>query len=134
MKTTLLLLVAVVLWSMPAFAADPSAAQINTAFSKADTNKDGTVSRAEAMKFGITAQAFEKANPGKDGTLNKTEFVSAVRYQFEHANPDKDGTLSRKEAGTAGVKSNKTVTGANTDKDGTLDFAEYLHALTMQAK
>ena len=133
MKTALLL-VAVALWSMPALAADPSAAQINAAFSKADADKDGTVSQAEAMKFGITAAAFAKANPDKDGTLDKTEFVSAVRYQFEQADPDKDGTLSRKEAGTAGVKTNKTVNGANPDKDGTLDFGEYLHALTMQAR
>jgi Ca2+-binding EF-hand superfamily protein len=133
MKITLLL-VAVAFWSMPAFAADPSAAQVNAAFSKADTDKDGSVSQAEAMKFGITAQAFQKANPDKDGTLDKTEFVSAVRYQFEHADPDKDGTLSRKEAGTAGVKTNKTVNGANRDKDRTLDFSEYLHALTMQAR
>src|SRR6478609_5848034 len=114
MKTTLLV-VAVALWSMPAFAADPSAAQINAAFSKADVDKDGTVSQAEAMKFGITAQAFAKANPGKDGTLDKSEFVSAVRYQFEHADPDKDGTLNRKEAVSAGVKTNKTVNGANPD-------------------
>jgi Ca2+-binding EF-hand superfamily protein len=128
MKITLLL-VAVAFWSMPAFAADPTAAQINAAFSKADADRDGTVSQAEAMKFGITAQAFEKANPDKDGTLDKTEFLSAVRYQFEQADSDKDGTISRKEAGTAGVKA-----GANHDKDGKLDLGEYLHALTMKAR
>ena len=123
---TILLLVAVALWSMPAIAADPTAAQINAAFSKADTDKDGSVSQAEAMKFGITAVAFEKANPDKDGTLDKKEFVDAVVYQFEQADPNKDGTLNRKEAATAGV--------ANHDKDGTLDLGEYLHALTMKAK
>jgi hypothetical protein len=125
MKTTLLL-VAVAFWAMPALAADPSAAQINAAFSKADADHDGTVSQAEAMKFGITAEAFDKANTGKDKTLDKTEFLSAVKYQFDKADPNKDGTISRKEAATAGV--------ANHDKDGTLDLAEYLHALTMRAK
>ena len=125
MKTTLLL-VAVALWAMPAIAADPTAAQINAAFSKADTDHDGTVSQAEAMKFGITAQAFEKANPDKDGTLDKNEFVAAVTYQFEQADPNKDGTLNRKESAKAGV--------VDRDKDGTLDLGEYLHALTMRAK
>jgi hypothetical protein len=133
MKTTLLL-VAVALWSMPALAADPSEAQINAAFSKADTDRDGTVSQAEAMKFGITAVAFAKANPDKDGTLDKTEFIGAVKYQFEQADPDKDGTLNHKEAMSAGVKTTKGVASANADRDGTLDLGEYLHALTMQAR
>ena len=43
-----------------------SDAQIDAAFAKADANKDGTVSLAEAQKFGITAKAFTKANPDKD--------------------------------------------------------------------
>ena len=133
MKITLLL-VAVALWSMPTAAADLSPAQINAAFLKADTDRDGSVSQAEAVKFGITVEAFEKANPDKDGTLDKTEFVAAVTYQFQQADPDRDGTLTSKEAVNAGVKTKKIADSANPDHDGTLDLGEYLHALTMQAR
>jgi Ca2+-binding EF-hand superfamily protein len=133
MKTTLLF-VAIALWSMPAAAVNPTDAQVNAAFSKADTDRDGTVSQAEAMKFGVTADALAKADSDKDGTLDETEFLVAMQYQFEKADPDKDGTLNRKEAVNAGVKTNKIFHGANSDNDGTLDLAEYVEALTMQAK
>jgi Ca2+-binding EF-hand superfamily protein len=108
--------------------------QIDTAFAKADTDKNGTISRAEARKFGITTQAFDKANPDKDGSLDKKEFVAAIEAQFAAANPDKDGTLDKKEARKAGVKDTKAFDAANPDKDGTLDIAEFLAALIAQAK
>lgn len=109
-------------------------AQVDTAFAKADADKNGTVSLAEAQKFGISAKAFAKANPDKDGSLDKKEFAAAIEGQFAQANPDKDGTLDRKEAKKAGIKSTKTFDAANPDKDGTLDIAEYLAALVAQAK
>jgi Ca2+-binding EF-hand superfamily protein len=133
MKMTLLF-VAIALWSMPAVAGNPTDAQVNAAFSKADTDRDGSVSHAEAMKLGVTADALAKADSDKDGTLDENEFLVAITYQFENADPDKDGTLDRKEAMNAGVKSNKIFDSANHDNDGTLDFAEYVHALTMQAE
>lgn len=85
-------------------------AQTEAAFTKADTGKDGTVSLAEAKKFGITTAAFHAANP------------------------DKDGTLDWKEAKKAGVKTKKTFDAANPDKDGTLDAVEFVNALTAQAR
>lgn len=109
-------------------------AQTEAAFTKADTAKDGTVSLAEAKKFGISAAAFAAANPDKDGTLDKKEFAAALSHQFNHANPDKDGTLDWKEANKAGVKSKATFEKANPDKDGTLDPVEFVNALTAQAK
>jgi EF hand len=114
--------------------AQPTDAQVDSAFSKADKNKNGTLSLAEAKAFGIGAKVFEKANPDKDGTLDKKEFLAAVNLQFTAANPDNDGTLDWKEARKAGVKSKKTFEAANPDKDGTLDPAEYLAALVAQAK
>jgi hypothetical protein len=109
-------------------------AQTEVAFAKADTDKNGTVSMAEAKKFGISDKAFAVANPDKDGTLDKKEFAAALSYQFNQANPDKDGTLDWKEAHKAGVKSKKTFEAANPDKDGTLDPVEYVNALVLQAK
>lgn len=108
-------------------------AQIDAAFAKADANHNGTVSLAEARRFGIGAKAFAKANPDKDGSLDRAEFVAAVQAQFDAANPDNDGTLDWKEAQKAGVKSKKTFAAANPDHDGTLDIAEYLAALVAQA-
>lgn len=106
--------------------------QIDPAFAKADADKNGTVSLAEAKKFGISAKAFEAANPDKDGSLDKKEFAAAIEAQFLAANPDKDGTLDWKEAQKAGIKSKKTFEAANPDKDGTLDLVEFLAALTAQ--
>lgn len=109
-------------------------AQIDAAFAKADLDKNGTLSLAEAKKFGITPKIFAKANPDKDGSLDKKEFADALAAQFAAANPDKDGTLDWKEAQKAGIKSKKTFEAANPDKDGTLDLAEYVAALVAQAK
>ncbi len=120
-----------------AFAADvaaPTEEQVGPAFEKADKDKNGTVSLAEAKAFGIAAKFFAQANPDKDGSLDKKEFAAAIGLQFNAANPDKDGTLDPKEAKKAGVKSKKTFEAANPDKDGTLDMAEYLAALIAQAK
>jgi Ca2+-binding EF-hand superfamily protein len=128
--------VAIALASFGALAAgaEPSDADIDAAFKKADPDNDGTVSWSEAKKFGLTREAFEHANPDKDGTLDRKEFLAAVTWQFNKANPDNDGTLDRKEASKAGIKRKSGFDAANPDNDGTLDLAEYLRALTLQAK
>ncbi|MBL8303456.1 MAG: hypothetical protein JNM26_11855 [Ideonella sp.] len=129
------------LWSLAlaaplAFAADVTLtdAQIDPAFAKADRNKNGTVSLAEARRFGLTGKAFRLANPDKDGSLDKAEFAAAVTAQFTAANPDNDGTLDWREAQKAGIKSKKVFSAANPDNDGTLDLAEFLAALSAQAR
>ncbi|MDM0052940.1 EF-hand domain-containing protein [Variovorax sp. J22R115] len=128
--------VAVSMISMTALAADdqPTDMDVAAAFEKADPDHDGTVSWAEARKFGITRRDFEHANPDKDGTLDRKEFVAAITYQFNEANPDNDGTLDRKEAARAGIRSKATFDAANPDHDGTLDLAEYLRALALKAR
>lgn len=133
---TLSIFVALLVASASAGAADMTLtdAQIDAAFKTANPDNDGTVDMKEARKFGITEEAFKAANPDKDGTLDKKEFAAAVSYQFKQANPDNDGTLDPKEAKKAGIKSQKVFETANPDKDGTLDLAEYLVALTQQAK
>jgi Ca2+-binding EF-hand superfamily protein len=106
--------------------AQPTGAQIDTAFAMADADKNGTVSLQEAKKFGIMTKMFEKADLDNDGSLDKKEFAAAVSYQFTAADPDKDGTLDWKEAQKAGIKNKKLFK--------TLDLAEYLMALAAQAK
>lgn len=119
-----------------ALAADvmPTEEQVGPAFEKADKDKNGTVSLAEARAFGIAEKFFRQANPDKDGSLDKKEFAAAIGLQFSRANPDKDGTLDWAEARKAGVKTKATFEQANPDKDGTLDIAEYIAALIAQAK
>src|SRR5262245_17136393 len=112
----------------------PTEAQIDTAFAKADADKNGTVSLQEAKKFGLTTKMFEKANLDKDGSLSKTEFAAAVSYQFTTADPDKDGALDWKEAQKAGIKNKRVFDASDPDRDGTLDLAEYLAALAAQAR
>ena len=109
-------------------------AVVDTAFAKVDTDRDGTVSLAEAKKFGISSKLFHKANLDKDGTLDKKEFSSALQAKHANANADNDGTLAWPEAKKAGVRSKKVFEAADSDNDGTLDIAEYLAALTSQAK
>lgn len=84
--------------SMTAFAADaqPTDAQIDAAFKKADPDGDGTVSLAEAKKFGITAKAFAQANPDKDGTLDKKEFLAAITYQSSTPTPTRTARWTRR--------------------------------------
>jgi Ca2+-binding EF-hand superfamily protein len=132
----LLVAIGMTMISIVALAADgqPTEADLAAAFRKADPDNDGTVSRAEARKFGITREAFDHANPDKDGTLDQKEFLAAVKYQFDKANPDDDGTLDRKEAGKAGIKRKSDFDTANPDNDGTLDLAEYLRAMTLKMK
>ncbi|MEJ8850614.1 EF-hand domain-containing protein [Variovorax rhizosphaerae] len=112
----------------------PTDAVVAAAFKKADPDNDGTVSWAEARKFGITKAAFDQSNQDNDRTLDSKEFLAAITYQFQKANPDEDGTLDRKEAAKAGIKNKKLFDAANADNDGTLDLSEYIQALTLQAK
>ena len=44
-----------------------------SAFIKADTNRDGTVDKAEAKAAGLSAN-FAKADTNKDGKLDQSEF------------------------------------------------------------
>lgn len=133
MKRTLTLL-ALALATTASLAATPSEAQIDAAMKKADPDNDGTLDLKEALRFGIPKKIFEASNPDKDGTLDRKEFLAAVTALFEASNPDKDGTLDWKEARKAGIRSKKTFDAANPDKDGTLDLAEFLVALTAQAR
>jgi hypothetical protein len=109
-------------------------AQIDAAFAKADTDKSGTVGLSEARKFNITVDMFRKADVSKHAALDRKGFADAIRYQFAWANGNHGDTLDWKEASKAGVKSKKIFDAVDSDHDGTLDLAEYVVALTLQAK
>lgn len=57
----------------------PSAGEINTKFEKADTDKNGVISKQEAEKVPGLAAIFERYNPDRDGTLDWNEFTAAMQ-------------------------------------------------------
>lgn len=133
---SLFTLAALSLTSALALAADLAItdAQLEPAFAQADLDKNGTVSLAEAKKFGMNKKAFTVADPDKDGSLDKKEFAAAIVTRFKSVDPDNDGTIDTKEARKAGLKDKAAFTAADPDKDGTIDLPEYLVALTVAAQ
>jgi hypothetical protein len=76
-------------------------------FKQLDTDHDGTLSKQEAAKAGITSSEFDQANTKGTHTLSDQEYVGLVKNRFEAANknPNADQTLSSRELNsTAGHK------------------------------
>jgi EF hand len=69
--------------AMPSAAVEPSAthrAAIEAAFTRADTNADGKLSRDEAARMPAIAAMFDELDTNKDGFLSLEEFaVGAAR-------------------------------------------------------
>jgi Ca2+-binding EF-hand superfamily protein len=57
----------------------PSAGDINSRFEKADSDKNGVISRQEADNVPGLAAIFERYNPDRDGTLDWNEFTAAMQ-------------------------------------------------------
>ena len=60
----------------PATATDK---EIRAAFTKADKNADGQLSREEATTLPAEAAAFDKVDGDKDGAVNLAEFREAMK-------------------------------------------------------
>jgi Ca2+-binding EF-hand superfamily protein len=60
----------------PAAAAD---AEVTAAFTKADKNADGKLSREEAAALPAVAANFDKVDADKDGTISTAEFGKAMK-------------------------------------------------------
>lgn len=58
---------------------------------KLDTREAGSV---------LPGKAFRRADTDGDGTVSKAEYLAYVEKMFELANPDKDGSLDRAELNT----------------------------------
>ena len=64
----------------PAAPATPASdAEITAAFTKADKNSDGKLSREEAAMLPAVAANFEKVDGDKDGAVNLAEFSKAMK-------------------------------------------------------
>ena len=56
-----------------------TAQQMDMAFARADKNRDGGLSRAEAQVFTEVRLNFEELDANKDGVLSRAEFEKGVR-------------------------------------------------------
>ncbi|MDQ7746165.1 EF-hand domain-containing protein [Hydrogenophaga pseudoflava] len=54
-------------------------AEVAAAFTKADKNSDGKLSKEEAATLPAVAAGFERADTNKDGTLSAAEFSKAMK-------------------------------------------------------
>lgn len=62
--------------AMPAAPAD---AEVTAAFTKADKNADGKLSREEAAALPAVAANFDRVDGDKDGTISSAEFGKAMK-------------------------------------------------------
>ncbi len=69
------------------------------------------------------ANALTSADTDKDGTLDKAEVDAAASTEFDTLDKDKDGTLTKAEVGKRLSKADFAA--ADTDNDKTLTKAEY---------
>lgn len=100
-------------------------------FTEADTNKDGSIDKAEAQA--MHEKHFNKMDTNHDGKLSADE-VKASKHSscamhdkgsmgFKKADKDNDGTLDREEAKKLPHVS-KNFDAIDVDKDGTVDRDE----------
>jgi Ca2+-binding EF-hand superfamily protein len=100
-------------------------------FTEADSNKDGSIDKAEAQA--MHEKHFNKMDVNHDGKLSEEE-VKANKHgamskhdkgemAFKKADKDNDGTVDREEA-KALPKVSKNFDAIDVDKDGTVDHDE----------
>ncbi len=107
----------------PAVSFPIASAYAANALTAADTDKDGTLDKAEVDAAAGTQ--FDKLDKDKDGTLDKAEVGKRLsKADFAAADPDGDKTLTKAEYIAA---ADKAFAAADADNDGTVDAKE-LHS------
>ena len=116
------------------FAADQPGARLEAAFKKADTDNDGTLTRAEAKSMPRVARNFDAIDADKDGTVSLDEIRASIQQaaqkmhdsaveKFKAADKDHDGTLTKDEAKAMPWVA-KNFYAIDADKDGTVSGKE----------
>lgn len=59
--------------------AAPAGQDTDAAFTRADANKDGKLSRQEAVRFPAVEQRFDQIDTNKDQFVSREEFEAAVK-------------------------------------------------------
>ena len=117
-----------------AFAEGQSSAKLDAAFKKADTDNDGTLTRAEAKAMPGVAKNFAAIDNDNDGTVSLDEIHAATMkagkavheravQRFKSADKDNDGTLTKDEAKSM-PRVAKHFDAIDRDKDGTVSEQE----------
>lgn len=117
-----------------AFGAGQSSAKLDAAFKKADTDNDGTLTRAEAKAMPRVAKNFAAIDTDNDGTVSLDEIRAAAMkasnamheravQRFKAADKDNDGTLTKDEAKSM-PRVAKHFDAIDQDKDGTVSEQE----------
>jgi Ca2+-binding EF-hand superfamily protein len=130
------LIAALILVPAIGFAADNTAgakgARRTGHFNKADTNRDGKLSRAEVEKaMPQLSGKFESIDTNKDGQLSRGELnawkkahraerQAKAAERFKHADADGDGAISRAEAEKHAPRLAKKFDQIDSNKDGKL--------------
>ena len=65
-------------------------------FDELNPDADDKLDEREAAPV-LPGEAFRAADTDKDGTVSKAEYLAYVEQMFNAANPDKDGSLDRAE-------------------------------------
>lgn len=65
----------------PAAGAGAGADSVQAAFDRADTNKDGKLTRKEAKALPAVSNAFAQIDTDKNGSLSREEFGKAVQQR-----------------------------------------------------
>ena len=128
-----LLIAIVALFALQANGAQPAAQPAATtgpdAFSRADTNHDGKLSRNEASDF-LVIQIFTSRDANHDGRMTLVEWIggdSTRAAEFKKRDANNDGIVTEKEAmdyGRAHGVVNEIMKEADTNHDGALSRAE----------
>ena len=104
----------------PAAVLPMASAHAANALTAADTDKDGTLDKAE-VEAAAGAQ-FDKLDKDKEGTLDKAEVGKRLsKADFAAADPDNDKTLTKAEYTAA---ADKAFAAADANNDGTVDAKE----------
>jgi len=117
-----------------AFATDQPGGKLETAFKKADTDSDGTLTKDEAKAMPRVEKNFDAIDTDKDGTVSLEEIRASMKKtgkamhdraveRFKSADKDNDGTLTKDEA-KAMPRVAKNFDAIDADKDGTVSEQE----------
>jgi hypothetical protein len=136
-KLTSLLLASALAFSLPALAdidgTGTACKRPGNQFTNADSNKDGSLDKAEAQA--MHDKHFDEMDANHDGKLSKEEMAAckqggkggAMRNKggegFKKADKDNDGTLDKEESKSL-PNISKHFDEIDTDKDGTVDRDE----------